>query len=77
VQLSWFQGWVPEKELAIALQANPVVEWYMRHKCPDLNAWLDRVKRLVPKESAGRNYHRYSLSRRICRCDHGRACIRR
>ena len=25
---------VPEKELAIALRANPAVEWYFRHKCP-------------------------------------------
>ena len=41
VQLSWFPGWVPEKELAIALRANPVVEWYLRHKCPELNEWLD------------------------------------
>jgi len=28
VQLSWFPGWLPEKELAIALKANPVVEWF-------------------------------------------------
>lgn len=41
VQLSWFPGWMPEKELAIALKANPVVEWYLRHKCPDLIPWLD------------------------------------
>ena len=40
VQLSWFPGWLPETELAIALRANPVVEWYMRHKCPGLNGWL-------------------------------------
>ena len=43
VQLSWFPGWLPETELAIALRANPVVEWYMRHKCPELNEWLDGV----------------------------------
>ena len=43
VQLSWFPGWLPETELAVALRANPVVEWYMRHKCPGLNAWLDGV----------------------------------
>jgi len=43
VQLSWFPGWVPETELAIALRANPVVEWYLRHKCPQLNEWLDKV----------------------------------
>lgn len=43
VQLSWLPGWLPESDLRIALRANPVVEWYFRHKCPDLNPWLDRV----------------------------------
>lgn len=43
VQLSWFPGWLSEAELAVALKANPVVEWYLRHKCPELNAWLDGV----------------------------------
>jgi SAM-dependent methyltransferase len=43
VQLSWLPGWLPETELAIALSANPAVEWYMRHKCPELNEWLDGV----------------------------------
>ena len=42
-QLSWFPGWVPEAELATALSASPVVEWYLRHKCPDLGSLLDRV----------------------------------
>lgn len=50
VQLSWFPGWVPEKELAVALKVNPAVEWYMRHKCPDLNAWLDQVMNFAPAE---------------------------
>lgn len=43
VQLSWLSGWLPESELQIALKANPVVEWYLRHKCPLLNEWLDRL----------------------------------
>lgn len=43
VQLSWFPGVVPETELALALKANPVVEWYLRHKCPELNEWLNKV----------------------------------
>jgi SAM-dependent methyltransferase len=43
VQLSWFPGWLPEDRLAIALKANPAVEWYLRHKCPQLNDWLDHV----------------------------------
>ena len=42
VQLSWFPGWLPEERLAIALKANPIVEWYLRQKCPQLNDWLDQ-----------------------------------
>jgi SAM-dependent methyltransferase len=44
VQLSWFPGWLPETELAIALQANPAVEWYPRHKCPEIASWLDHIE---------------------------------
>lgn len=44
VQLSWFPGWVPEEELAIALRGNPTVGWYLRHKCPELVPWLDRIQ---------------------------------
>jgi hypothetical protein len=43
VQLSWLPDWLNENELAIALQANPVVEWYFRHKCPEISPWVDRV----------------------------------
>lgn len=34
---------LPEDELAIAFTANPVVAWYFRNKCPQLNPWLDQV----------------------------------
>lgn len=43
VQISWFPGWLPEEELRIALKANPVVEWYLRNKCPEIGTWLDDV----------------------------------
>lgn len=43
VQLSWFPGLVPEAELALALKGNPVVEWYLRYKNPELDNWLDKV----------------------------------
>ena len=46
VQLSWLPGWLPEGELAIALRANPVVEWYLRHKCPQIAGWVDQVMAL-------------------------------
>jgi SAM-dependent methyltransferase len=52
VQLSWFPGWLPEKDLAVALQANPVVEWYFRHKCPAINPWVDQVMAQLPQEAA-------------------------
>ena len=42
-QLSWLPGWLPEPELAAALKANPAVEWYLRHKNPVLNPWVDQV----------------------------------
>jgi SAM-dependent methyltransferase len=43
VQLSWLPGWLPETDLQIALRANPAVEWYLRHKCPQINDWLDQT----------------------------------
>ena len=32
VQLSWLPGWPPEKEMAIALHANPTVRWFLVNK---------------------------------------------
>ena len=43
VQMSWLPGWLPERELAMALAADPTVEWTMRTKCPEISPWLDRV----------------------------------
>ncbi len=44
-ELGWIPDYmhVPEKELAIALRANPAVEWTFRQKCPKLNPWLDTI----------------------------------
>jgi len=42
-QLAWLPGWLPETELAIALQANPVVAWYLRNKNPKLDSWVDSL----------------------------------
>lgn len=53
VQLSWLPGSdVPRSALALALRANPAVEWYLRHKCPDLNDWLDGVLVQTPEQPA-------------------------
>lgn len=43
-QISWFPGWLPVEETRIALGANPVVEWYLRHKCPEVIPWLDQIQ---------------------------------
>jgi hypothetical protein len=48
VPLNRFPGWLPEADLALALCANPVVEWNPRRKCPPLNACLDGVMAKVP-----------------------------
>jgi len=42
-QLAWLPGWLPEPELAVALRANPEVEWFLRNKNPELLPWVDRV----------------------------------
>jgi len=48
VQLRWLPRWVPERELGIALCANPVVAWYFAHKCPEIADWVDRLAREAP-----------------------------
>ena len=52
VQLSWFPGWVPEEDLAQALKANPAVEWYIRHKCPEIENWLNWIMSQAPSRAA-------------------------
>lgn len=42
-QLAWLPGWLPETELGTALHANPAVEWFLRHKNPELDPWVDSV----------------------------------
>jgi SAM-dependent methyltransferase len=48
VQISWMPGYLPEAELAIALRANPAVEWYLRQKCPQLSPWIDQIQSSQP-----------------------------
>ncbi len=42
-QIAWLPGWLPEIELGTALKANPAVEWFLRHKNPKLDPWVDTV----------------------------------
>lgn len=50
MQIAKFPGWVPEEEIAIALSANPVIEWYLRYKCPEIIHWLDRIQSIPATE---------------------------
>jgi SAM-dependent methyltransferase len=55
VQISWFPAWVglPKSDLAVALRANPAVEWYLRHKCPEIEVWLDGIMQAAPAPQGG------------------------
>lgn len=44
-QINWFPHWsFPRNgELRTALESNPAVVWYLRHKCPEISPWLESV----------------------------------
>ena len=46
-QICWLPGWVPDKEMALALKANPHVAWFLRHKCPEVRPWLDQLESML------------------------------
>lgn len=50
-QISWLPGWMPEPEMALALQANPHVAWFLRHKCPEVTPWLDQLESITAGDS--------------------------
>lgn len=53
VQLSWLPGSpVPREDMALALRANPTVAWYLRHKCPDIAAWMDEILATTPASAS-------------------------
>lgn len=42
-QIELFSKRPLNKDLAIAIKANPEVEWFLRHKCPEISIWLDKI----------------------------------
>lgn len=50
-QLAWLPGWLPEAELGIALKANPAVAWFLKHKNPNIESWVDAVLVKAPPDS--------------------------
>lgn len=57
-QLAWLPGWLPEPELAASLKANPAVEWFLRHKNPALNPWVDKVMAQVEPNTTAEEIRR-------------------
>ena len=52
-QITWFPAFkLPPGEFATALRANPAVEWFLRHKCPQIAAVAGRPAAAVPARSA-------------------------
>ena len=62
VQISWFPGWVPKESLAIALSANPTVEWFLRHKCPEIEDWLDSIMSMRQPQASRENVRAAELA---------------
>jgi len=52
-QIAWFPAFkLPPVEFATALRANPAVDWYIRHKCPEIVPWLDDLMAQHPQDVA-------------------------
>lgn len=51
IQIQWFPSFnLPQAEFATALRANPAVDWFFRHKCPEMSPWLDDVLARHPQD---------------------------
>ncbi|HEX9896868.1 MAG TPA: methyltransferase domain-containing protein [Dehalococcoidales bacterium] len=58
VQISWLSQYVRiGNDLAIALKANPEVDWFLRHKCPEISTYLDSIVQLAPTNSTANEVH--------------------
>jgi SAM-dependent methyltransferase len=67
VQIGWLSIYpgIPKAELAAALRANPAVEWYLRHKNPQINPWLDEVMQHAGKFKGKRREAEIAVLRSI------------
>lgn len=53
IQVSWLESLSAEElpAMATALKANPIISWYLRHKCPSISSWLDQVSSIDTHEN--------------------------
>jgi ubiquinone/menaquinone biosynthesis C-methylase UbiE len=47
-QISYLPGWIPEREFAIALWANPSIENFLKRKYPPIRNFIDKIKKETP-----------------------------
>ena len=57
VQISSLKECALDRELAILLKTNPDLEWFFRHKCPNISSYLDGIKKLAPVDISSRKVH--------------------
>ena len=51
VQISWFPAFhPPPAEFATVLRAHPALDWFLRHKCPEISGWLDNLLAQQPDD---------------------------
>ncbi len=50
------------KDLAVTLKANPEVEWFLRHKCPEISDWLDKVLSIETVGSSAEDIRKSELT---------------
>ncbi|RAO99559.1 hypothetical protein PW5551_03540 [Petrotoga sp. 9PW.55.5.1] len=44
-QIAYLPGWIPEREFAVALWANPSIEDFLKRKCPVITDFINRIKK--------------------------------
>lgn len=51
-----------EKDIAVAIKANPEVEWFLRHKCSEISGWLDKVLSLGTGDNGAEEIRKAELT---------------
>ncbi|MBI9044135.1 MAG: hypothetical protein JEZ06_06595 [Anaerolineaceae bacterium] len=49
-QINWFPLFnLPKNVFSTALRGNPIIEWFLRNKNPEINNWLDELLQEYPE----------------------------
>jgi hypothetical protein len=50
-QITYLIGWIPEREFASVLENRPEIEIFLRKKFPEIEPFLDKIKKEYAAES--------------------------